>query len=546
MKIRSKFLLSFLPLVILFGLAGGYALRQNDKITARVRFMYEGSMQEAMMTAELSTALRKAFGGVNEMMAEALRGAYRHGARAGSEDAFQRAKQNIEHWTGAAAGHIQEIREATQTSIHIAHEADDEMLEASERAEITHWHKEITGVFAKYRKAQRLVMDCIEVDALDTAAELLASGVEPLYQQELIPLVEDFSRDAMEEMETEAKAILQKNQAIRTSLKWAAILLPFVGLIISLSLARRMSKPLVRLSRAAACIQRGDAAQRIESSASDEIGHLTTVFFDMVAAEQGQRQDLEAVRRQLEIQNQRLEAEVEARTADLSTVNTGLNREIEERREAEKQLAKSVQEKEMLLKEIHHRVKNNLQIIISLLQLQSDHIEDPGLRHLLVESEVRIRSMAIVHETLYQSDNLAAIDLGDYVDSLSPYLMHTYGIDNVTLKMETEKLMVDLDMAIPCGLILNELITNAIKHAYEPEQGGQLSIGLTRTASGNIRLKIADNGRGLPPGFDWSRSETLGMQLLQGLAQQLGATVDMDSGNGTCIAIEFPPGRIGV
>jgi two-component sensor histidine kinase len=192
-----------------------------------------------------------------------------------------------------------------------------------------------------------------------------------------------------------------------------------------------------------------------------------------------------------------------------------------------------------MLKEIHHRVKNNMQIISSLLQLQMDKIEDPQVRVLMRESESRIRSLALVHEKLYQSENLASIDLGDYIDSLGRYLLQTYSNIKVDLQLHIEPLMISLDKAIPCGLILNELITNTLKHAFVSGQSGQIDISLKQCGANDCCLRVADNGKGLPAGFDWHQADTLGMQLIDGLAHQIGAKLNVASDGGTVTQLTF-------
>ncbi|MCB9136613.1 MAG: hypothetical protein H6636_14405, partial [Anaerolineales bacterium] len=198
-------------------------------------------------------------------------------------------------------------------------------------------------------------------------------------------------------------------------------------------------------------------------------------------------------------------------------------------------------EKEVLLKEIHHRVKNNLQIISSLLNLQSNYVKDPGSLRALHDSQARVRSMALIHEKLYQSNSLAKIDFGEYVQSLAKDLFRSYqrSLGEIELKVEAAEIALDLDYAIPCGLILNELLTNALKYAFPKGRKGQLWIELTILPDQRVCLKVADNGIGLPEGFDLTKSSSLGLQLVRNLVSQIEGKLELQRSGGTAFLISF-------
>ncbi|MUG93406.1 GAF domain-containing protein [Scytonema sp. UIC 10036] len=216
--------------------------------------------------------------------------------------------------------------------------------------------------------------------------------------------------------------------------------------------------------------------------------------------------------------------------------------ELTERRRAEEQLLVSLKEKEILLKEVHHRVKNNLQTISSLLRLQSDYIKDEKALASFKDSQNRIRSMALIHEKLYQSKDLFRIDFAEYIRELATNLLRSYSAraQTVTLKIDAQDIWLNIDTAIPCGLIINELVLNSLKHAFRPKnKKPQISIAIHSINSGKFRLTISDNGVGLPKDIDFKDTESLGLQLVCTFTEQLEGTIDLDNSQGTQFIIEF-------
>lgn len=210
------------------------------------------------------------------------------------------------------------------------------------------------------------------------------------------------------------------------------------------------------------------------------------------------------------------------------------------RMRSEVQIQSSLREKELLLKEIHHRVKNNMQIISSLLGLQSAHVKDPKDVELFEDSQRRVRSMALVHEKLYQSENLTGVNFREYITELANELSNSYSLTagRVELRINADDVYINLDDAIPCSLIIYELISNAYKHAFPEGREGSISIDLHRTED-RFHLRIADDGIGFPPGFDFMKSETLGLKLVTALVQQLSGTVELYREGGTVFTITF-------
>ena len=220
----------------------------------------------------------------------------------------------------------------------------------------------------------------------------------------------------------------------------------------------------------------------------------------------------------------------------------GVCRDISERKQAEETLKASLEEKELLLKEVHHRVKNNLQVISSLFNLSAQAIEDPGALAVLCESQNRIASMALIHSKLYQSENLSNIDFAEYIRDLIYHLLASYNADpeRIQTELHVESIALNLDAAIPCGLLFNELISNALKHAFPDRRLGRLEISFANVAGGDISLCVADNGIGLPAGFDASQCTTLGVSLIVALTQQLKGTLKMYNNPGAKFEVTFP------
>ncbi len=207
---------------------------------------------------------------------------------------------------------------------------------------------------------------------------------------------------------------------------------------------------------------------------------------------------------------------------------------------AEESIEESLKEKEMLLKEIHHRVKNNLAVISSLLSLQSDYIKDKDDLELFRESQTRAKSMALIHERLYQSEDLKRIDFSDYIKTLASDLFQTYSADPelIKLKMNLIPVMIDINNAIPLGLILNELVSNSMKYAFPGDKNGEINIKLESNDDKYI-LTVSDNGVGLPEGLDFQKTESLGLQLVNSLTNQIDGTIELDKTLGTKFIIKF-------
>lgn len=218
-----------------------------------------------------------------------------------------------------------------------------------------------------------------------------------------------------------------------------------------------------------------------------------------------------------------------------------IGEDITERKLTEERLAASLLEKEVLLKEVYHRVKNNLQTVSSVLSLQAASIKDPAVRDMFLENEHRIRSMALIHEKLYRSKTLAHIDFREYLDGLATSLFRSYRVaGDVSLRVDVRDVSLDIDTSITCGLLLNELLSNALKHAFPEGKAGEIAITMHPVDEGRYALTFADDGVGLPSGFQIEESETLGMSLVNNLVRQLEGKMVITTGPGTRYVITFP------
>ncbi|MBK7258545.1 MAG: PAS domain S-box protein [Ignavibacteriae bacterium] len=213
---------------------------------------------------------------------------------------------------------------------------------------------------------------------------------------------------------------------------------------------------------------------------------------------------------------------------------------ISARKQVEMQIAASLKEKEVLLKEIHHRVKNNLQVISSLLSLQSGATTDTHAREQLRESQNRIRSMAFIHERLYQSENLAHVNFGEYVRSLVAFLFRSYNVPNIHVIYSIDQCNLPVNTAIPCGLVINELVSNALKYAFKDRTGGEIEIGFSLLEGKRGVLMVRDDGVGFPHDLDFRATQTLGMQLVNTLTAQIDGSLGLIRDRGTTFTITMP------
>lgn len=215
--------------------------------------------------------------------------------------------------------------------------------------------------------------------------------------------------------------------------------------------------------------------------------------------------------------------------------------DITEMKNYEAVIESSLSQKEALLREIHHRVKNNLQIISSLVKLESAHLTSPEMKSIFSESQNRIKTMALIHEKLYHAEDMSVIEFYDYVKNLIYNLYTTYGVqtDRIVPVISFRSVYLDIDTAIPCGLIINEVISNSLKYAFPEGRKGNIYINLTESEPGEYLLAIGDDGVGLPAGLELENAKTLGLKLIKILSEQLSGKANMISKNGTEVRVNF-------
>ncbi|MBN1782317.1 hypothetical protein JW948_14380 [bacterium] len=339
-------------------------------------------------------------------------------------------------------------------------------------------------------------------------------------------------RDIMLDQEKIGKVYIQSSLGeIKARLKLnivSAVFVLFMAVLASFLMTARfqrvVSEPVLHLAKVAQEIStKRDYSIRAQKSSEDELGLFTEQFNEMLV----QIED-----RNFALQNASNQLEDRARQ---------LQEELVQRKKAEKKIKASLEEKEILLKEIHHRVKNNLQVISSLLYLQSKKARDNEALSMLKESQNRVKAMALIHEKLYQSEDIVHIDFAEYISSLTSYLIKSYRVnsDDIVINKKIGNVEINIDKAIPCGLIINELISNALKHAFPDISRGKIDIQIEPVDRDRIMLRVNDNGVGMPDDIDLKNVNTLGLRLINTLVDQLMGTLEINRSSGTEYIITF-------
>jgi two-component sensor histidine kinase/HAMP domain-containing protein len=285
-----------------------------------------------------------------------------------------------------------------------------------------------------------------------------------------------------------------------------------VVIVVSLFIARSITRPVHLLVKGTEEIGRGNLDYRTEVKSKDELSILSQAFNEMV-------------------KNLR----------EITASRDELNEEITERKKAEETLKQSIKEKELLMKEIYHRVKNNLAVVISLLRLQSGKIDDVKAKEVFIESENRVKAMSMIHERLYHSHDLSSINFSEYIRKLAIQLFQNYKFDSskVKLSIDVPDVTIDIDTMISCGFIVNELISNAFKYAFPENREGELTVKLQKVSEHEYILIIKDNGVGFPEELDFRNTDSFGMQLLTLLTYQIGGILELNREGGTEFKIAF-------
>lgn len=232
---------------------------------------------------------------------------------------------------------------------------------------------------------------------------------------------------------------------------------------------------------------------------------------------------------------------IQAAQQQIEEQNRQLQQEIADRKRAEEQIKTALEEKRVLLQELYHRTKNNLAVVSSMLSIQADMIRDPQVQQIFHDTQHRIKAMALVHQMLYRSESLSRIHMGEYIQDLGEQLLLSYGMaDKVSLLVEIDDIYFLIDTAIPCGMIFNELLSNAMKYAFPEDMTGEIRIKIDRTAQGMIEMDVRDNGVGMAEDFDFRSEKTFGVQNVVSLVEhQLRGTISFGANNGVRCVIRF-------
>jgi two-component sensor histidine kinase len=255
-----------------------------------------------------------------------------------------------------------------------------------------------------------------------------------------------------------------------------------------------------------------------------------------------QRDNLNELNLEISRKNEELERKVDERTKELQAAVEELNANFEELIKSNEEVTRSLHEKEVLLAEVHHRVKNNLAVVSGLLQMQIFSTDHSEVHAILQDSQNRIKSMALIHEKLYQNSTFANVDFADYVRELVSEIGHSYPnqAQSVQVQLDLEPIRLELTVAIPCGLLLNELLSNAYKHAFKGRETGRIDIGLRRQNE-HFLLEVKDDGQGMDPSLDIRKTTSMGMKLIQTMVKQLHGQMEFRNEKGLWFRLEFQP-----
>ena len=327
---------------------------------------------------------------------------------------------------------------------------------------------------------------------------------------------------------------------LRGTIGKLSLIIFITGSIFAFLIGWFFTKPLSQIVVTLNKITDGDFSQRVKVKSNDEVGFLAHTFNDMIDKIQGSNEEMEIILKELE-------QRVTDRTRELEGALNSLQKENVQRKKIENDISKSLNEKEVLLKEIHHRVKNNLQIVSSLFFFQSKQVTDPKMLEMFRDGQNRVKSMALIHEKLYQSGDLANIDFKEYIKKLTNFLLQSYGVSQTKIKLRNnvQQIFLGVDTAVPCGLIINELISNSLKHGFTDTDNGEIKIDMGHDENDKLILIISDNGKGIPKDLNIEESDSLGLRLVYNLTTQLNGTVEFFNNNGTTVKLLFPdPARV--
>jgi PAS domain S-box-containing protein len=605
-RIGLKISLCLLGIAALVGVVGWRSRVANNAVRVQIEPLRRSSIQELVGAADMLIALKEGQLAARELVSASGRERSARGGSQPQQGGSTGASGAIENSLLAFEEQLEASRRATEAALALAEQAGDAYAAARERYEISTWLDRIDDEIAVQRSLLGQLGELARSDRA-AAERYLDKSIQPHYIDVLLPLIQGYQEAAERELR-EAIAVVDAAlaEADRDNTLVTVFALGLAALLALLT-TRSIARPIAGLCEAADRLGAGDLAVRVAQPSSDELGALAASFNDMAerlqtttvsksyvdeiirsmgemliatdtagrvqtvnraAVEQLGWSELELIGRDVGDVIRGAgsgasgpgDAEVITRSGTTLPVvctprdlhdsagrpqgRVWVARDIRRRKQVEEELRRSLAEKEALLREVHHRVKNNLQVISSLLRLQAADSLSPDAARLVHESESRIHSMALIHEQLYRSGDLARIDFRDYVDGLTRNVLASAGEVGrpIKLTLEVEPVPLDLDVAIACGLVLNELLSNALKHAFPDGRGGAISIAF-HCAGGCATLVVADDGIGLPAAADAEHRGSLGQRLVTALVRQLRGTASVATSSvegGTRFTLTFP------
>ncbi len=351
---------------------------------------------------------------------------------------------------------------------------------------------------APFREQLITLQGLVRSDAIGARA-FLDQSFDPFVQNDLLPIVYAYRTEAEEALASRLQLIASRTETTTQVALVTSGVAIILAIVLGVALWRSIRAPIGALVTAALHLGKGHMETRVDVRSQDEFGVLARAFNQMAD--------------------------------DLATTTL------------------SVSEKELLLREVHHRVKNNMQVISSLLSIQSSHTNNPQVREQFEQCQSRIRSMAMIHEQLHSASNLSELDMSAYLELLTTQLMRSSDRHaRITLDLQLEPLVSDVDQAVACGLIVNELVTNALKHAFPDDKSGEIRVSMFRDSRGDRILSVEDNGCGIPEDIDIEHLTGAGLPLVEKLARQFSGRVVFDrevGSKGTSVRIVFPESASG-
>ena len=582
---------SFLLLAGIVALVGYLYKISGDTVQKEMAELRQSSIAQAVGAAEMRVALHESQLAAQQIITARLQVLvqpdHETGPLAGLDDAIDSAEDSLDEFERWLA----RTRSAALST--------GEPTEGGPVESLVDLDKQ----YAVYKAKMDRFVHLSEYHPTDQVSEFFVDELQSLFESELVPLIRSFGEHAESDLSADLD-LMESAHRRANRRNWLVAVAAFVSAVtLGLVIARSISEPLNKLQEAAVKVGKGELGTRVEVSAKNEIGVLAAAFNHMVdelEASTVSRSYLDNIIQSMSEMLVVTDSSGRVRTANRATLeilgfeSTDLvgqpidlllaesrfsdltsgesvfllkaggsipiycsrsdliaedgalhgvvlvAQNLTERKETQAQLRASVEEKEVLLREVHHRVKNNLQIVSSLLNLQDTSSRvDGSTGRILRESRNRIRSMALIHEQLYNSKDLARIDFSEYAKELVHYLGRSFDLvgKGIELQLAVDSQSLPVDQAIPCGMIINELVANGVEHAY-PEGGGEIRIAFQQNAGRGL-LTVGDDGQGLPSQLDPKTAETLGLRLIWALGEQLQADVEFDGSGGTEVRIGF-------